>query len=184
MRRVTLAFFCLIGLLFNAQTFAKDLAGAADHPAISRYPASQIKWYDVQAFEPYAIAVGPVTGYRKIDDWLETQGRTTRIYYELEGAKTHTEVYANYLQALEEQGFKILANNVFSKSSRANDVGSRKWLDIHFARNAVPPDGLRLLKGSSTSGGTGFMQPRRNALQARYMSPSLLLNIVRTSSPR
>ena len=53
---------------------AQDVVGAKDHPMLTRYPASVIKWHDVQTFMPYKIAVGKVGGYRKIDDWVDTQG--------------------------------------------------------------------------------------------------------------
>ncbi|MHA1599742.1 MAG: OmpA family protein [Alphaproteobacteria bacterium] len=156
MKMLFLACAALV-LILSGSSFAEDVASSKDHPVVSRYPGSEIKWYDAQAFEPYAIAIGPVTGYGKIGDWIETQGRTTRIYYELAGRKTHTEVFENYEKALREAGFGIVASGLFSKSSRAVDVGSRKWLGVHYARNELAPDGIRLLQGSSTSGGSGFV---------------------------
>ena len=149
--------FCLGGLLIASSLCAADVPGSKDHPVLSRFPGSEIRWFDVQAHESYAIATGPVTGYRHIDDWIETRGRTTRIYYELEGSKTHSEVFANYEKALREAGFEMLARGVFNKSSQANGVGSRKWLAVHFSRNEVAPDGIRLLQGSSTSAGSAFL---------------------------
>ena len=148
-----------VSLLVASMTLAlaQDIAGSKDHPVVTRYPGSVIKWYDVQAYEPYAIATGPVTGYRAIDDWIDTQGRTTRIYYELEGTKTHMEVFANYKKALEDAGFVTLAQGAFSKSSRVPDVGSRKWIGVHYDKNEVAPDGILLLSGSSTSGGSAFI---------------------------
>lgn len=136
---------------------AQDAAGTADHPAVTRFPGSVIIWQDEQAYEPYAIATGPVTGYRQIDDWREVQGRTARTYYELTGDFTHGEVHANYLMALQAEGFEILAEGLFSQSSQANEIGSRKWLDVYFRRNTLPPNGIRLMQGSSTSGGSGFV---------------------------
>jgi len=47
-----------------------DVSGSEDHELISRYPGSVIEWYDVQEFDRYKIAVGPVTGYRNIDGFL------------------------------------------------------------------------------------------------------------------
>lgn len=149
--------WALLYLLTAAGGWADDVAGSQDHPAVSRYPGSQIVWYDVQAFEPYAIATGPVTGYRQIDEWTETQGRTTRINYELEGTKTHVEVFANYREALTKAGFTLLAQGMFSDSSQSSDIGSRKWLQVHYGRNKLPTVGLRLLTGSSTSGGSAFL---------------------------
>lgn len=155
-------FACCLGVALLASPLsAGDVVGSKDHPVLSRFPGSEIRWYDVQAHEPYAIATGPVTGYRRIDDWTETRGRTTRIYYELEGSKTHSEIFANYEKALREAGFDFLARGVFGKSSQANEVGSRKWLAVHFSRNEVPPDGIRLLQGSSTSAGSAFLAASR-----------------------
>lgn len=138
-----------------------DVPGAQDHPAVSRYPGSLIKWHDTQAFNPYAIATGPVTGYRQIDEWTEAEGRLTRVYYELEGDKTHTEVYANYKRALEEEGFEFIAQGLFPQSNRTPAIGSRTWLEVQYRRNEIPPVGVRLLAGSSTSGGSGFLAARK-----------------------
>ena len=154
--RATFA-FALLGGLLGMPAVAEDVPGSKDHPVVSRYPGSEIRWYDVQAFEPYAIATGPVTGYREISEWTETQGRTTRIYYELQGSKTHTEVFANYQKALSDAGFELLTRGVFPRSSQAAEVGSRKWLAVHYARNTIPPAGIRLLQGSSTSAGSAFL---------------------------
>ncbi len=159
--RIGAGLFILAAALACAQpSTAADVAGSADHPVVSRYPGSQIRWYDVEAFARYAIATGPVTGYRAIDQWTETQGRTTRIYYELAGQKTHAEVHANYRKALLDSGFTLLAEGLFPKSSQASEVGSRKWLGVHYGRNTIDPDGIRLLHGSSTSGGSGFLAGR------------------------
>ncbi len=152
-----IVFIAFILTMISAPAIAEDVAGSQDHPILTRFPGSEIKWYDVQAFSPYHIATGPVTGYRKIDEWTDTQGQLTRIYYELQSTKTHTEVYANYKKALEEAGFVILADGVFTQSSRKPGVGSRKWLGVAYKRNELPPNGIRLLAGTSTSGGTGFI---------------------------
>jgi len=152
-----IALIALGAFMIGAPVSAEDFAGSKDHPILTRYPGSEIKWYDVQAFSPYYIATGPVTGYSKIDDWIETQGQLTRIYYELEGTRTPIEVYANYKKALEDAGLTILANGAFSQSSRKPDVGSRKWLATFYQRNELPPVGIRLLQGSSTSSGSGYI---------------------------
>ncbi|MEQ8432650.1 MAG: OmpA family protein [Oceanicaulis sp.] len=150
-------FFVIVLLALSGAASAQDVAGTQDHPAVTRYPGAEIRWQDVQDFAPYTIAIGPVTGYRQIDDWVEAEGRTTRTYYELTGDFSHGEVHANYRMALEAEGFEILSYGLFAQSSQANDIGSRKWLGVHFARNALPPNGIRLLQGSSTSGGSGFV---------------------------
>jgi hypothetical protein len=116
-----------------AAAHAADVEGSADHPLISRYPGSEIKWNVVENDKPYKLPVGPITGYRQIDDWIETEGRVTRIYYELSGGeRTHSEVYANYKRALEETDFELLAQGLFEDNSRSPEVGSRAWQEILF----------------------------------------------------
>jgi len=134
-------------------------AGAEDdHPMLSRYPGSRIAWQDIQNFSPYRIATGEVTGYRKIEDWLDAKGRLTRTYYVVDGERTHSEVYENYRKALAEAGFAIVADGHFRDSSRAPGIGSRNWLNVYFAENPLPSsEGIELLAGSSTSGGSAFL---------------------------
>jgi len=87
-----------------------------------------------------------------IDEWIETQGRLTRIYYELVGERTHGDVYANDKKALEDAGFDILADGFHPQPSQADNVGSRKWLGVYYAANALPSSaGIEPLAGSATA---------------------------------
>ena len=147
----------LVLFILSASTFAQsDVEGSEDHSIISRYPGSVIKWYDVQEFDRYKIAVGPVTGYRHIDDWLAVEGKVTRIFYTLSGSRSSNEVYLNYLKALKKNGFEILADGMFGSRNTKGDIGGRSWLQVYFAENSVPP-GVPLLVGSSTTGGSAFV---------------------------
>ena len=100
-----------------------DVEGAADHPLITRYPGSEIAWYEVDNHRPYKLAVGPVTGYRAIADWIETEGRVTRIYYALDNSgRTEQEVFLNYRKALEDAGFEILAAGASEANTRGETL--------------------------------------------------------------
>lgn len=115
----------LISQMTNAAS-AEDIAGSHDHPIITRHPGSVIEWYSIDNYRPYKVPIGPVTGYRKIDDWIETEGRVTRIYYALDGgARSDSEVYKNYQDALITAGFSILAEGLSPASDRGVGVGSR-----------------------------------------------------------
>jgi len=138
----------------------EDVAGSEDHPLITRYPGSTITWYDVQGHEAYKIAVGPVTGYRQIDEWVEAEGKLTRINYELAGQTSMYDVYANYLEALEQSGFEVLAKGYDKSSSPQGAVGQRGFLDVHYRANPIPPGTSRLLQGSATSAGSGYVAAR------------------------
>ena len=50
----------------------------------------------------YAIARGPVTGYKRIDQWTEVRGKRTRLYYSIQGTTSIRDLYLNQgnIQAL------------------------------------------------------------------------------------
>ena len=161
MRLTTVFAFALLALTPAAADAAPgDIAGAADHPAVSRYPGTVIKWQAIDNHLPYRIAVGPVTGYRAISDWVDTAGRVTRTYYELSGERTHAEVYLNYEKALKDGGFEILAAGMEPGRNVGKKPGGRGWLEVYFAQNPVDAPSkanVRLLTGSATAGGSGFV---------------------------
>lgn len=147
----------IAALLLTVSASAQDVAGSEDHPLITRYPDSVITWYETQEFDPYKIAVGPVTGYRTIDEWVETEGRITRINYVLDGERSSHEVFSNYLSALKKGGFEILAEGSAKESKPSGEVGHRGFMQVHYAANPVPPGSSTLLSGSATSGGSGYV---------------------------
>jgi len=60
--------------------------------------------------------MGPVTDYRTIGEWIETEGRVTRNFYSLTGGeRTHPEVWKNYQDALVAAGFEIIAEGMFAE---------------------------------------------------------------------
>lgn len=130
---------------------------------IERYPGQDIRWQKIENYMPYEIAIGPVTGYRKIDDWIETQGRVTRTFYALEGEKrTYSEVYLNYLEALKSQSFEILAEGI-SPDRKGRETGSTNWITVAYAANPITEQGQQnnLFVGTSSSGGAGSIVARK-----------------------
>ncbi|MDJ0922435.1 MAG: OmpA family protein [Henriciella sp.] len=165
MRRTLTAFvFALsIGLGAGSLAAAEDVEGVQEHPMIERYPGQSIAWQKIENYMPYEVAIGPVTGYRQIDDWIETEGRVTRTFYELEGEeRTYSEIYLNYLEALEAQDFEILAKGI-SDSRRGADIGSTNWIGVAYAANPITEQGPQnsLFAGTSSSGGAGSVVARK-----------------------
>lgn len=167
--------FALLPLL-PAQ--AQDVAGSKDHPALTRYPGSVIEWHRVENFRPYRIAVGPVTGYRKIDAWIDTEGRVTRIFYALKGGKrSHTEVWKNYRDAIADAGFEIIAEGQFAERNREKKVGGRSWFDVYFAANPWEAGGAvgTMIAGSATVGGSGVVIARKERAEGTlYVSVAVV----------
>lgn len=142
---------------------AEDIEGITEHPMIERYPGQDIRWQHIENYMPYKVAVGPVTGYRAIGDWIETQGRVTRTFYQYDGTdRTYSEVYLNYLEALESQDFEILAQGI-SADRRGNDIGSRAWTEAFFIGNpTTKPSAVgTMFAGTSSSGGAGSIVARK-----------------------
>ncbi len=137
--------------------FAEDADGCEDHGAMTRYPGSVLEWCKIENYMPYKIPVGPVTGYRAIGDWVETEGRVTRNFYSLKGGeRTHNEVWKNYKDALVEAGFEIIAEGLFPERNVKGGIGGGGWQSVYYTTNpwSAGPAG-KLVSGTSTSGGTG-----------------------------
>ncbi|MEO1252565.1 MAG: OmpA family protein [Pseudomonadota bacterium] len=150
------ALIAVAALFAPAAVNAADAEGCADHGALERYPGSVLEWCKTDNYLPYKIAVGPVTGYRAIDEWIETEGRVTRNFYSLTNGRTHAEVWKNYQVALEEAGFDIIAEGMFPEGNVKGDIGGGSWLGVYYGANpfGAGPVG-KLVSGTSTSGGTG-----------------------------
>ncbi len=144
-------------LMFSVSAMAQqDIRGSKDHDLISRYPGSVIKAVDVQEYDRYKIAIGPVTGYKKIGDWLEVEGKVTRIYYSLKSDRSVAEVFFNYQKAFKQNNFEILADGYFKDRNVGKTIGGRTWLGVYFDANKLPSD-MKLLNMSSTASGSGFI---------------------------
>ncbi len=140
-----------------------DMAGSKDHPAVTRYPDSKIVYYEEQEYTTYSIATGAIKGYKSIEDWVDIEGKFTRIYYELSGKQTITQLYRNYEKAFNRAGFEIIAKGVYNKSNRAKDVGGRPWLGVFYAKNPYPTGkNILMAQGSSTSGGSAFISGKQS----------------------
>ncbi|MFZ1694269.1 MAG: OmpA family protein [Flavobacteriales bacterium] len=147
----------LIALLSSTSAIAQDASGCKDHPLITRYPGATLAWCEEMNHVDYAIARGPVTGYKQIDAWTNVKGMRTRLYYTISGTVSLRDLYLNYQSALKRAGVTILAEGQQDKST-SPEVGSRTMIGVHYARNDFPPSvGINLLKGSATSAGSFYI---------------------------
>ena len=131
----------------------------------------------MENYRQYKVPVGPVTGYRQIGEWIETEGRLTRIYYVLDGGnRSHEEVYKNYKEALAKEEFQFLAEGLLSENSRKPDTGSRNWQEIFFAANPWESEGPinNMLAGTSSAGGSGsIIAKKERAAGTVYIAVSV-----------
>ena len=112
----------LAALLFGSwasSTHAQDIDGAIEHPLITRYPGQEIRWQQIENYMPYRVPVGPVTGYRKISEWIDTEGRVTRSFYRYRGTeRSYSEIYKNYLGGTQSPGFRDPGSGLFRGPTR------------------------------------------------------------------
>ena len=157
------AVVALISVFTHTIVTAQDIDGIVEHPMIKRYPGQVIAWQHIENYQPYKVAVGPVTGYRSITDWIETEGRVTRTFYKYEGeGRTYSEVYKNYLDALQAQGFEILGEGM-SADRKGSIIGSRQWMEVTFSANPANKPGAvgTMFSGTSSSGGAGAVVAKK-----------------------
>lgn len=155
-KHISAALLVLV-LLTPTLVIAQDIDGIVEHPMIKRYPGQVIAWQHIENYQPYKVPVGPVTGYRFITDWIETEGRVTRTFYKYEGEdRTYSEVYKNYHDGLKAEGFEILGEGMFADRKGAA-IGSRQWMEVTFRANPATKPGAvgTMYSGTSSSGGAG-----------------------------
>ncbi len=86
---------------------AQDLAGASDHPMISRYPEAVIDRFAEEAFDDHTLITGKVKG-KTAESALDLEGRVTDIRYWVPAGRSSLEVFRNYADGLSAGGFETL----------------------------------------------------------------------------
>ncbi|MEM1142281.1 MAG: OmpA family protein [Pseudomonadota bacterium] len=163
------------------QAAETDAAGALEHPLIQRYPGQTITWQEIDNYREFRVPVGPVTGYRKIDDWVEMTGLVTRTLYTYRGTdRTASEIFLNYKGALEAEGFELLASR-FSEARNGREIGSGQWLDVYLRTNPWASGGEANTQkaGTAGSGGAGAIVATKDRAAGRvYVVVNLELHDV------
>ena len=103
-RIIALAVFCAFPCAFAT---AGDVKGSQDNPLVSRFAGSTIVGYQSVAYDEVALPLGGVQG-SGFARTLGTRGNVTRIIYASPDGKTSAEVMANYRDAIEHGGLKVL----------------------------------------------------------------------------
>ncbi|MEO1517340.1 MAG: OmpA family protein [Bacteroidota bacterium] len=101
-------FFCLcIALLGSAWTLsAQDKAGSEDHPILTRYPGSSIKFYYQKSYNELQMATAVAKG--DAAEFIQANGKHTSILYRGPDGRSSLEIFRNYQQAIEQAGGEIL----------------------------------------------------------------------------
>lgn len=109
--KTTLSSFLPILFLTPSALFsqAKDVPNSQDHPVVSRFAGSVIKFYDTKIFDAYSLRLGPIArGKEQESKQQNLEGKITRIIYQSPKSNSVLEVFRNYEQALAQGGFEQL----------------------------------------------------------------------------
>lgn len=161
---------------FATSVAAQDAPGTQEHPMITRFPGTDLAWQTIETYRPYRIPTGPVTGYRSIDDWIDTEGRVTRSFYRYSGTnRDYAEIYLNFRDAFDREGFDILGDGV-SDDRKGTAIGGRQWVEVYLKENpfTAPGEAHTMAAGTSSAGGAGsFIATKDRAAGRVYVVVSV-----------
>lgn len=96
----------LMLIVTAASVHAADVAGAKDHPLVTRYAGSEILKYQAKEFDRYVAPTGPSeSSHRGPTSSQAYEGRITRLHYRAPVGRTALEVFRNYELSLRNGGF-------------------------------------------------------------------------------
>jgi len=100
--------FALSTLFATVPVLAADVAGAKDHPLLTRFNGATISNYNTSEFDEVVLPIKAIESESKVSagDLLKAEGKVTRIGYVIAANKTALEVMRNYQDALAAGGFK------------------------------------------------------------------------------
>jgi flagellar motor protein MotB len=123
-----------------------------DHPAVTAYPESIATRRDDDGFRSYSLVLGVNEKGTTDTDYLQTltvEGNVTRLAYENPKERSPDEIFANYREALESAGFKILYSCIAKQCGPA--YASSRWSRVTGLRYFSPD--MHYLAAKSSVGG-------------------------------
>jgi len=117
-------------LTFPEDTPNKDVTGSRDHPLISRFPGSYIRFYESKDYDEFTLPLNKLNKAEFGDKYkeftekgLRVEGKMTQHFYVVPKKHSTLKIFRNYKQALKEKDFEIIA-----QKSGAVDEGFRYQL--------------------------------------------------------
>jgi OmpA-OmpF porin, OOP family len=111
-----------------------DRAGCKDHPLISRYPGSWIRYCSQKEFDEMTLPLGPIVSDSKFTKSQHLEGKITFIMYYAPKGRSALEIFRNYQLALGRGGFETLFTCA-KDECMAHGVGSA-WGKLYASEDA------------------------------------------------
>ncbi len=184
-------------LLLTCVVNARDVdeKGSKDHPLISRFSDSTIKYYDVKSFDTYILPLGTFVekdgrkpwkikkGERKLSKTQKIEGKTTRIQYKSTDEHSTTEIFRNYKLALKKAGFEILFTGEGEDLGRYNVWPEHLYrvlnpLSHHIMVELIGEDGQQRYLSAKLSHPDGDVYVALNISLDRSKCPRIQLDVI------
>src|SRR6056297_2728039 len=103
-------------LAFPEDADTEDVSGSKDHPLISRFPDSYIRFYESKDYNEFTLPLSELREaefgdkykeYKEKD--LRLEGKLTQHFYVVSEKYSTLEIFRNYERALKENNFEIIA---------------------------------------------------------------------------
>lgn len=116
MTTVIIFMFLTPVLAFPEDTPNEDVTDSIDHPLISRFPGSYIRFYESKDYDEFTLPLNELdeaefsTQYKEFTEKpLRVEGKMTQHFYVVPENNSSLKIFRNYEQALKEKGFEIIA---------------------------------------------------------------------------
>lgn len=98
---------------FSEDAPTEDVSGGEDHPLISRFPGSYLRYYEHNNYDEFNIPLDRLETEDINSDYKETnlllEGEITKNLYIAPEDNSSLEIFRNYETALDETGFEVIA---------------------------------------------------------------------------
>lgn len=130
--------FAIVSAPLVAQTVPTELAGAKDHPLVSRYTGATLQNTAVESFAAVRVPAGPghyVNDKLELQKGVTAEGKVSAFFYVQPRGRSALEVFRNYQAALGQAGFAMLYSCEMQACDQAlirepfgvDLLRSRKW---------------------------------------------------------
>jgi len=102
-------------LAFPEDALTQDVTDSRDHPLISRFPGSYIRFYESKDYDEFTLPLNELNDAEFKDEYkeftekaLRLEGKMTQHLYVVPEKHSSLEIFRNYEQALKENDFEII----------------------------------------------------------------------------
>lgn len=125
--------FSTVIFAFSEEAPTEDVSGGQDHPLISRFTGSYLRYYDAVNYDEFSIPLSRLEDAEIASDYqnndLNLEGQLTKSLYIVPKEHSTLEIFRNYESALKKANFKIIARQ---NGEVSNGFSNRMYEQVYF----------------------------------------------------